>query len=132
MLGLKTNGQYVILRIARGHGPMKISMAAMKDEIRDILQTVLQRRDQAVERSPETDLNRPFVETLINYAEAKLEPRDALARIRETIATETGRPFDLVDDGAVLARFVNLLRARFDIGQQDANDLFKVLQRDAE
>ena len=104
----------------------------MNAEIRNTLRAILQRSDEVLGTTPETDLNYMFLHTIVNYARAKQESRGGLARIREAISIEISRPSQLIDEAQVRARFVNLLQRRFSVNPQQANELFEVLQEDAE
>ena len=104
----------------------------MSDEIRQTLSAILRRSDEVLGTTPETDLNYMFLHTIANYASAKQESRGALTRIGEAISIETRRPSQLIEEGQIRARFVNLLQRRFSVNSQEANELFEVLRKDAE
>jgi hypothetical protein len=99
--------------------------------MRDTLGAILRKGDEVL-ATPSTDLNWMFLHTIVNYALAKQESRGALARIREALSIETGRPSELIEEGQIRARFVNLLQKRFQINPQQANEFFEVLLKDAE
>jgi hypothetical protein len=98
----------------------------------DILRDILRRGDEVLATTSETDFNHGFLHTIVNYAKAKQESEGALARIREVISIETHKPLNQVDKGQIRARFVSLLQKHFGINPQRANDLFAVLEEDAE
>ena len=104
----------------------------MENEIRDILRDILRSGDDVLGKTPESDSNFMFLHTLVNYARAKQESRGAVARLRDAISFETKKPLSQIDELQIKARFVNLLQMRFKINPQKANDLFQVLQEDAE
>jgi hypothetical protein len=100
--------------------------------MRDILRDILRRGDEVLATTPETDFDRAFLHTIVNYATAKQESEGALARIREAISIETYKPVNQVEERQIRARFVSLLQKHFGINPQRANDLFEVLEEDAE
>jgi len=103
----------------------------MANEIGEALREIMRQGDQVLGATPETDFNYVFLHTIVNYARAKQNAVGALARIREAILLETGRPPNQIDEGQIKARFVNLLQERFNINPKRANDLFEILKEDA-
>jgi hypothetical protein len=93
---------------------------------------ILRKSDEVLGTTPATDFNWPALPTIVNYARAKQESRGALARIREAISMETGKPTNQIDEGQIQALFVNLLQTRFHVNPQKANEFFQVLQQDAQ
>ena len=100
----------------------------MESHIRDILRSVLQVGDQVLGDTPDTDPNYAFLHTIVSYARAKHESEAVMARLRDAISFEKGKPKSQVNEGEVLARFVNMLQSRFKINPQQANDLFAALK----
>jgi hypothetical protein len=104
----------------------------MESDIRDILRSILRVGDQVLGDTPDTDPNYAFLHTIVSYARAKHESEGVMARLRDAISFEKEKPKSQVNEGEVLARFVNMLQSRFKINPQQANDLFAALKQDAE
>jgi hypothetical protein len=104
----------------------------MKNDISDVLRDILRKGEDVLRRTPETDPDRMFLHTLVNYARAKRESEGAIARIREIISIETHKPLKQVDEEQIRSRFVNQLHRRFEINLQRAKTFFEVLREDAE
>lgn len=104
----------------------------MENQIREILRDILRRGDHVLGETLDTDPNFGFLHTIVNYARAKQESEGAMARLRDAISFEKQKPHREVNDGEILAKFVDLLQRRFKINAQRANDLFAALRQDAE
>jgi hypothetical protein len=109
-----------------------LSLIPLEETLSNILRDILRSGDDVLGRTPESDFNFAFLHMLVSYARAKQESQGALARLRDAISVETQKPVSQIDELQIKARFVNLLQTRFKINPQKANDLFQVLQEDAE
>jgi hypothetical protein len=77
-------------------------------------------------------VNGGFLDTIVNYARAKIMSDGIMARLRDAVSFEKQKSFNQVSDGEILTKFVDLLRSRFKINAQRASDLFTALRQGAE
>ncbi len=92
------------------------------------LTAILRHSDQVLS-TPDTDPAYPFLHTVVNYARAKQESEGALARVAELISIETQKP---VNEAQIKPRFLSLVKDRFRIGDDLAEELFELIREDTE